>query len=438
MKPTPFDSQIVEQAIKELEINDLENTTIRQLVSLASKIEQKTGKKFIRMEMGVPGFSPSEYGIKAQVAALERGVASVYPNIEGEGDLNENASRFVKAFINVDIDPHCCVPTVGGMGGAFATFLTCSQLDKVKNKVLFIDPGFSSQKTQCKVLGIPHKNFDVYEYRGLKLRAKLEEELKAGDVACIVYSNPNNPAWICLKEQELEIIGELATKYDAVVIEDLAYLGMDFRRDLGQPFQAPYVPTVARYTDNYVLLLSCSKIFSYAGERLGMVCMSNKLYSKKYEALQARYGMAEFGRVLVFCVLYTLSSGVSHSGQLAMSAMFKAATDGQAKFVEQTREYGVRAGKLKKIFTDHGFKIVYDKDMDELVSDGFFFTITYPGMKTIDLMRELLNYGISAISLATTGSKQDGLRACTSTIRPEHYAELAERLAIFQENKINH
>ena len=106
------------------------------------------------------------------------------------------------------------------------------------------------------ILGIPSESFDIYDYRAEKLGPKLESYLEKGDVAAIVYSNPNNPAWICLTEEELRTIGELATRYDAVVIEDLAYLCMDFRRELGHPFQAPYQATVARYTDNYVLMLS--------------------------------------------------------------------------------------------------------------------------------------------------------------------------------------
>ena len=83
-----------------------------------------------------------------------------------------------------------------------------------------------------------------------------------GDIAAIVYSNPNNPAWFCLDEDELKIIGELATKYDTIVMEDQAYFCMDFRSPFGRPYQEPYVPTVARYTDNYILMLSASKIFT--------------------------------------------------------------------------------------------------------------------------------------------------------------------------------
>ena len=76
------------------------------------------------------------------------------------------------------------------------------------------------------------EEFDIYHYRGQALREKLESFLSKGDIAAIIYSNPNNPAWICLEEEELQIIGELATQYDVIVMEDLAYFCMDFRRDM--------------------------------------------------------------------------------------------------------------------------------------------------------------------------------------------------------------
>ena len=84
--------------------------------------------------------------------------------------------------------------------------------------------------------------------------------------------------------------------------------------------------------------------------------------------------------------------------------MFKAASDGSFDFVSDVKEYGRRAAKLKKIFTDYGFTIVYDQDLSEPIADGFYFTIGYPGMTGSELMEELMYYGISAISLSTTGS----------------------------------
>ena len=227
-----------------------------------------------------------------------------------------------KAFLDVEVAPRGCIPTVGSMQGSFTTFLLCSQLDPQRRKILFIDPGFPVQRSQVHILGIPSESFDIYDYRGEKLGPKIESVLAAGDVAAIVYSNPNNPAWICLTEDELRTIGELATRYDAIVIEDLAYLCMDFRKPLGRPFEAPYQASVARYTDNYILLVSGSKIFSYAGQRIAVAAISDALFRREYPALRRRYNIGRLGDAYVLVFLYAASSGTSHSAQHALAAMF--------------------------------------------------------------------------------------------------------------------
>ena len=434
MKNSPINATIVDEKIKECGITNFGKATIRQIVGLVSKVEAATGEKYVRMEMGGPGLPATEIGVNAEIAALKSGVASVYPNIDAIPSLKTEAARFVKAFIDIDVNPEGLIATTGSMQGSYATFIVSGQCDKKKDTVLFIDPGFSVQKQQQIVLGHKYESFDVYDYRDEKLREKLESYLSKGNISSIIYSSPNNPAWICFSEKELSIIGELSMKYDTIVIEDLAYLAMDFRSDKGTPFVAPFQPTVAKYTDNYVLLVSGSKIFSYAGQRIAIAVISDKLYNRKFDALQERYGMAEFGRVFVYMALYTLSSGVCHSAQYALAAMFKAASDGELNFVQATSEYGVRAERLKKIFIKNGFHIVYDKDLDQDVSNGFFFTIGYPGFSSDELVAELIYYGVSAISLSSTGSTQQGLRACTSTIAEHQYDVLDGRLAEFQKN----
>ena len=287
---------------------------------------------------------------------------------------------------------------------------------------------------QLQVQGVNYETFDVYDYRGDKLRGKLETYLSKGNICAIVYSNPNNPSWICMTEDELQIIGELANKYDVVIMEDLAYFAMDFRKDLSTPFEPPYQPSVARYTDNYILLISGSKAFSYAGERIGVTCISDKLFHRHYPDLAARYEGLPFGLVFSTRMLYALSSGTSHSAQYAMAAMLGAAADGKYDFRSEIKVYGERAHKLKDIFCRHNFHIVYDKDLDEPVADGFYFTIGYPGMTSGKLAHELMYYGVSAICLVTTGSHQEGLRVCTSFIEDHQYAQLEERMKIFAEN----
>ena len=434
MRETPIKRELIDGLIKQFDIQDFAKATIREVKRVAQFAEEESGVEFIKMEMGIPGLPAAKAGVEAQIKALEGGIANSYPDIQGLPELKEQASRFVKAFIGLDINPEGCVPVVGSMQGTFASFLTCSQADLKKDTVLFIDPGFPVQKMQLQVMGVKYKTFDVYEFRGEKLGPKLESYLSQGNICAIVYSNPNNPSWICFNEDELKTIGTLATQYDCIVMEALAYFAMDFRKDLSTPFQPPYQPTVGRYTDNYMLLISGSKAFSYAGERIGVTCISDKLFHRHYEALAARYEGLPFGLVFSTRMLYALSSGTSHSAQYAMAAMLKAAADGTFDFRSEIKVYGDRAHKLKEIFCRHKFYVVYDKDLDEPIADGFYFTIGYPGMTSGELAHELMYYGVSAICLITTGSHQEGLRVCTSFIKDHQYDQLEERMAIFEEN----
>lgn len=429
----PFERGIVDNVVRGMHLERASDATIRQAVAISEALEQLTGEAFVHLEIGSPGLPAAQAGVEAQKEALDRGVASVYPNISGIPPLKEQASRFIKAFLEIDVNPEGCVPTVGSMMGTFGTFILCTHLHPEKDTILFLNPGFSVQPLQAKVLGYKRDSFDIYNFRGEALRDELERHLSEGHIAAIVYSNPNNPSWVCLTEGELRHIGELATQYDAIVVEDLAYLGMDFRKDLGHPFEPPYQATVARYTDNYMLMLSASKIFSYAGERVATVAISNGLYDRVYPYLKETMGMDTLGRAFIYTIIYTLSSGVCHSAQCALAAMYEAACDGKLDFVGETREYARRAARLKEIFVRHGFHIVYDKDLEENVSDGFFFTIGRKGFSGDELIDELVHYGISAISLRTTGSLQQGIRVCTSMVQEEHYPLLDSRLKIFNE-----
>ena len=429
-----FSEALLAEACRENNIADLSTATIGEILLAAQYLERKTGIPFIRMDQGSPGLPVNPFGVEAEKRALDRGVGSQYPPAAGVPELKEAASAFIKAFIDVELSPRACVPTTGSVAASFGAFIACTQRIPGKDKVLFVDPGFPIQKSQLRVLGIRWKEFDIYAWRGAaKLRRKLEEELSAGDIAAIVYSNPNNPAWICLEEEELQVIGELATKYDAVVMEDLAYFCMDYRQDLGKPYQAPFLPTVARYTDNYILMLSASKIFSYAGQRIALCCIGDRLYDRRYPALAERYlDAGVFGVTLTASILYMITSGCTATTQYAYAEMLRLSCEGKIDFVEDTREYERRAARMKEIFRRHGFTVVYDRDVTREVGDGFFFTLGYEGLSGDELVVELMSYGVSGISLSTTGSTRQGVRGCTSRMREELYPVLEERMAEFE------
>jgi aspartate/methionine/tyrosine aminotransferase len=428
----PISIEAFNRVLAEMDIDDISRTSIRQCSMVGSKLEALQGEPFSHLEIGVPGIPACPIGVEAQKKAIEAGYVSIYPPVQGIPELKKNASRFVKAFIDVDIDPKGIVPTVGSMQGSLTSILECSQLQPGKDTILYICPGFSAHGRQPDILGIKNLFFDVYEYRAENLRAKLESYLKAGNIAAILYSNPNNPAWICLSEEELAIIGDLANQYDVIILEDMAYLCMDFRKDMSVPFQPPFQSTVARYTDNYVLLLSGSKIFSYAGERIGLTCISDKLYEREYPALKEKWGIGRFGDNFILNYLYINTSGASHSAQYALSAMLEASADGRYNFVKELREYALRAHRSRQLFEENGFHLVYDKDIEQTISDGFFYTVEYKSMGNKELLEALLRCGIIAIPLNTTGSGQCGIRVCVSRLgNDEDFRRLDAHLKLF-------
>jgi len=435
MKDTPIKKEIVDQILSENRITNVTKASIREIKKLINLIEDKSGQKFIRMEMGIPGLPTPKIAIEAEKKAIDEGATALYPDLDGIPELKKQIAVFIKNFVDVTINPLACIPTVGSINGAFATFMVAGRMNASQDTILFIDPGFPVHKQLVKMIGLKQENFDVYNFRGSKLREKLESILKKGNISVILYSNPNNPSWICFNEEELQIIGELATKYNVVVAEDLAYFAMDFRKDLSKPGFPPFQATVAKYTDNYILMISTSKSFSYAGQRVGICAISDKLFNSNHPDLLTYYSSSNFGHALVHGTVYAVTAGTSHSAQYGVAALLKAANEGSYNFVKETREYGERANMLKKIFINNGFKIVYDMDLDKPIADGFYFTISYPGLSGEELLRELLYYGVSAISLGITGSERtEGLRACVSLIQRAQFDILENRLKIFSEN----
>ena len=224
------------------------------------------------------------------------------------------------------------------------------------------------------------------------------------------------------------MIGELLTKYDVIGIEDSAYFGMDFRFDYGVPNKPPYQPTVANYTDNYIIIISSSKMFSYAGQRIAVSIVSPKLSKKKYGNLKKYYDTKSFGHAFVHGGIYPTTAGVPQSPQHALSALFEATCKGEYDYLSRVRTYGERASKAKQIFLENGFELLYDKDLEEPIADGFYFTIKRKDMTGGELLHAMLLFGMSGIPMRPTGTKREGVRICVSLVSEEHYGELEKRV----------
>jgi aspartate/methionine/tyrosine aminotransferase len=432
----PFDAARIGKVVAEQKF-DIRTASIREMNKLVNTIEQQLGVRFIRMEFGIPGLPVHSMAIEAETRALrEHQVGHVYAPFEGVPALKEEASKFIRRFMNLEIPPSCCIPTVGAMEGCFASLALASRMRKGARTVLFLEPGFPVNKLQARFLGVKAERVDFYDHRGDKLLRAVEKRAERGDLCAILWSSPNNPSWIVLKESELEGLGRICDEHELIAIEDLAYFGMDVRQDYTKPGEPPYQPTVLRYTKRGICIISSSKMFSYAGQRIAITALRPELMEMQSPDLVEYYGTPNIGHAFVHGVLYPIAACVPESPQHGLLQLLKAANAGDQNLFEPAREYARRARVMKKMFLENGFRLVYDNDLGEPLADGFYFTVSYPGFDNgADLLLDLLHYGVSAITLETTGScRIEGLRACVSMVRSEQFPELEQRLRKFHQD----
>jgi len=429
-KDFPVNKTVIDSIVKEMRV-DMKNASIRQINLIVGAVEKKLGVKFIRMEFGVPGLRAEQkaYDYECYLMQNEK-VNSDYPPFNGTERFRNATSEFVKLFLDIDIPADFVIATCGAQQGCFLSLAITSRATPGKNKIGFIDPGFSVNKLQIKFLDLESTSIDLYDRANFI--PNLEDMLKKGDVSSVLWSSPNNPSWVVLSEEELKEMGKLFDKYDVIGIEDAAYLGMDFREDYSKPGHPPFVPTIAKYSKNYILLLSSSKIFNYAGQRVGCAVISPELGKREFTNLGKYFATNRFVDAFIQGGIYPTTSGVAHSSQLAIAHLMNEACEGRYNFLAPLRVYGQRAKYFKDVMLKNGFSLVYDKDGDKPLADGFYFTATYPKLSGPELLQELLYYGISVTTLNTFGSSRtEGVRICVSLADETAYEPFKNRIEAF-------
>lgn len=428
--PFPLDLSYIDGVLREREV-DLNNIGIRKLSRLVDELTKHFGIEFLRFEFGIPGLTAERIGPEEEMKALRDNdrLPSTYPPFDGIPRLKKAASLFAKKFLDIDVSPEHCVPTVGAIQGCFASQAVAARRREEFDTILCIDPGFPVNKLQTKFLGLKAESIDLYDHRGTKLLKRLEEFLSTGGIGGLLWSNPNNPTWLCLKDEELKGIGNLLTQYDVIGIEDAAYFGMDFRFDYGVPGEPPFQPTVAHYTDNYFIIISGSKIFSYAGQRVAVSIISPGLMNRRYPNLRRFYDTDTVGDAFIYGGVYVTSAGVAQTPQHALAALLEAACDGRYDFLKKLRKYGEWARRAKEIFLSGGFDLLYGEDLGEPIADGFYFTIRRDRMTGGELLYHMLLFGLAGIPLRPTGTSREGVRICVSLLDENRFEELGKRVS---------
>lgn len=237
---------------------------IRRLYPLAVEAKRK-GKKVYHLNIGQPDIPTPEAflrGIReARIEVLD------YAPSPGIPEAIE-AVRAYYAELGFALAPENILITIGGSEAiTFALTVTCDPGDQV----LVPEPFYPNYLGYARLTNVELLPLTTVREEGFHLppRAELEARLTARTKA-ILFSNPGNPTGVVYTEKELDMLVDLALKYDLFLIADEVYREFVYE---GQHKSLLSYPEAA---DRVILVDSISKRLSACGARIGMLISRNK------------------------------------------------------------------------------------------------------------------------------------------------------------------
>ncbi len=403
------------------------NFNIEEFWETVNRIENELGINYIRMDFGVPNLKPPEICITQHTTSLQKTDAPLsYPPYKGIPELRSTIAQFIKEQLNIsNADRENIFITCGATQALLIAQSACKRINNSngKSSAVFISPTYPPMIAQSQFLDMNTITIEIDNRRGKALTDAIQAAFENNNVSSICWSSPNNPTWAILTHEELKDIAVLCEQYNVIPIEDLTYLGMIEKNH--EP-SSENLPSISNYTDNYFIVLSASKMLSYAGERLGILTSS-----KNFLNLPARQTHNAYESIKQYCgsLIFNMTAGAPHSGQYGINTLLKKINDNEFDLYEFLSEYKSRSKIVKGILKKHGFTLLYSNTKN---IDGFYICASYQGMSGIELTKKLLYFGVTLLPLSIFGSKRnDGVRICVGRLNNEKIKSLDEKLALF-------
>lgn len=214
----------------------------------------------VNLSQGFPDFEPPRE-ILDRLAEVTREDYHQYSTTWGAQNFREALAAKITHFSGVAVDPNSeLVVTCGSTEAMMAAMMSVTNPG---DKVIVFSPFYENYGADTILSGAepiyvplvpPEFNFDVDV-----LEAAFKQHPKA-----IIVCNPSNPCGKVFTRQELQIIADLAIKYDTFVITDEVY-----EHILYKPNEHVYMASLPGMKDRTITCNSLSKTYSITGWRLG-------------------------------------------------------------------------------------------------------------------------------------------------------------------------
>ena len=230
---------------------------IRRLVPLANEAERR-GKRVYHLNIGQPDIpTPREYleAIKsAQVDVL------AYSPYQGLPEAIE-AFRAYYAEWGIELAPEELMVTIGGSEAVlFALEVTCDPGDQV----LVPEPFYPNYNGFSRLAEVELVPLTTSREEGFHLPPRGEiERLITPRTRAILFSNPGNPTGTVYREEELELLADIALRHDLFLVADEVY------REFVYVGSHRSVLSLPELREHAIMVDSISKRLSACGARVG-------------------------------------------------------------------------------------------------------------------------------------------------------------------------
>lgn len=232
------------------------DSVIRRMTRVSLKYDA------INLSQGFPDWEPPQ-ALRQRLAEVAAAGPHQYSITWGAENFRQALAQKQEHFTGLAVNPATEIVTT--CGGTEAMMTAVMSVTEPGDKVVVFSPFYENYGADAILCGaepvyVPLKP-PTYDFDVDALEAAFRQHPKA-----LILCNPSNPSGKVFTRQELQVIADLAEKYDVWVITDEVYEHIVYA-----PYQHIYFATLPRMWERTISCGSLSKTYSVTGWRLGYV-----------------------------------------------------------------------------------------------------------------------------------------------------------------------
>jgi aspartate/methionine/tyrosine aminotransferase len=247
-------------------LSRLGTETAFEVLARAKSLEAQ-GREIVHLEIGEPDFDTPAHIIDAAKQALDDGYTHYTP-AAGLPPVRQTVADYVAETRGIPVEPDNVVVVPGAKPIIFFPIVA---LVNPGDEVVYPNPGFPIYESMINFMNGKAVPMVLREEKGFSFDPDEFVSLVNENTKLIIINSPGNPTGGVMSQADLEVVAEVAIKYDCWVLSDEIYSRIIYE---GEHRSIASLPGMQERT---IILDGYSKTYAMTGWRLGYGAMPSDL-----------------------------------------------------------------------------------------------------------------------------------------------------------------